>query len=75
MQPKINIPTDERAMKDLLKDLLAGRKKPEDLIEDTIEIRLNTNPSDEDRQAFAANRELQDNWKGDPATLYFTIEL
>jgi len=70
-----NIPSDKQAKAKLLEELLTGKKTIEDLMEDTMDIRLNLNPTDADREQFNSNRERQESFKGDGNICYLTIDL
>ena len=72
---KPDLPRDRPAKIKLLKELLSGQKTMQDLIEDTISIQVNISPSPAERAEFDRLRQLQEDWRGDPSQVYFTVDV
>jgi len=72
---KAELPKDRKGKADLVKALLKGDKRLEDLEEDRIDIVLNLHPTPEQRAAFNANRLKQEDWRGDPSQIHFTVDV
>jgi hypothetical protein len=71
----ITLPRDRDAKVKLLKELLKGEKTLDDLEEDSLEIQMNLNPTDEERAEFTKLRGMQDSYQGDPTKIFLTIDI